>query len=86
MQKLTREQIRSVYDAGPEAVISLIEQSIEANEMLVQQVILLQTRVNELEQQIAQNSRNSHKAVTATSRHPATFWKKDQVITQKKKT
>ena len=61
MQKLTREQIRAVYDAGPEAVISLIEKEIEANEMLVQQVILLQTRVNELEQQIAQNSRNSHK-------------------------
>lgn len=61
MQKLTREQIRSIYDAGPEAVISLTEQLIEANEMLVQQVILLQTRVNELEQQIAQNSRNSHK-------------------------
>lgn len=61
MQRLTREQIRAVYDAGPEAVISLIEQAIEANEMLVQQVILLQTRVNELEQQIAKNSRNSHK-------------------------
>ncbi len=61
MQKLTREQIRAVYDAGPEAVISLIEQAIEADELLVQQIILLQTRVNELEQQIAQNSRNSHK-------------------------
>jgi len=64
MQELTREHIQQIYDIGPEAVIRLIEKLFEAiqqNEHLVDQVASLQARVNELEKQIAQNSRNSHK-------------------------
>lgn len=61
MQKLTREQIQSVYDAGPDAVAGLIEQLfalVDTNEIITKQ---LQSRVNELENQLAKNSRNSHK-------------------------
>ena len=64
MQELTREQIQQIYDIGPEAVIQLIEKLfkvIQQNEHLVDQVASLQARVNELEKQLAQNSRNSHK-------------------------
>ena len=64
MQKLTREQIQQIYDNGPEAIIQLIEKLFEAiqqNEHLVDQVASLQARVDELEKQLAQNSRNSHK-------------------------
>ena len=61
MQKLTREQILANYNAGPEAVVRLIEQLfefVEANEIISKQ---LQSRVKELEAQLAKNSSNSHK-------------------------
>ena len=45
MQKLTREKIKSVYDLGPDAIIDLFEQLMKANEMLVQQVSDLKTRI-----------------------------------------
>ena len=64
MQKPTREQIQAIYNTGPEAVLQLVEKlldAIETNEHLIQQVALLQARIDELEKQIAQNSRNSHK-------------------------
>lgn len=64
MQKLTREQIQQIYDIGSKALIQLVEklfEAIQANEQLADQVASLQTRVNELEKQLAQNSRNSHK-------------------------
>ena len=64
MQKLTRDQILAVYDAGPDAVIYLIDQLfslVAINEELSKQVTQLQARVNELEKQLAKNSRNSHK-------------------------
>ena len=61
MQKLTREQFLAIYNAGPDAVIDLIEQLIESNQNLAQQVQSLQRRVSTLEEQLAQNSRNSNK-------------------------
>ena len=68
MQKLTREQILTIYHHGPDAVVQLIEtlvEIIETNENLVQQIVSLQARISELEQQLAQNSRNSHQPPTS---------------------
>ena len=68
MQKLTREQILANYNAGPEAVVRLIEQLfalVEANEIISTQ---LQTRVNELENNLQKT------AATATNRRQATVF------------
>jgi transposase len=51
---LTREEIRAIYDQGPEAVIALVEQ-------LCAQIAELAARVKELEDRLATNSRNSSK-------------------------
>jgi transposase len=51
---LTREEIRAVYDQGPEAVIALVER-------LCAQITELAARVKELEDRLATNSRNSSK-------------------------
>jgi transposase len=51
---LAREEIRAVYDQGPEAVIALVEQ-------LCAQIAELAVRVKELEDRLATNSRNSSK-------------------------
>ena len=51
---LTHEEIRAVYDQGPEAVIALIES-------LCAQIAVLTARVKELEDRLATNSRNSSK-------------------------
>jgi len=48
---LTREEMRAVYDQGPEAVIALIE-------LLYAQIADLTARVKELEDRLAANSRN----------------------------
>ena len=61
MQELTREQIRSVYELGPDAIIDLLEQLMKTNKMLVQQVGDFLIRISELENQIAQDSHNSSK-------------------------
>lgn len=61
MQKLTREEIQALYDLGLEAVIDLLEQLTDTNEMLVQQVTALKIRVSELENQLAKDSHNSSK-------------------------
>ena len=61
MQELTREQIKSVYALGPDAIIDLLEQLMKKNELLVQQVADLKSRISELENQIAQDSHNSSK-------------------------
>jgi transposase len=51
---LTHEEIRAVYDQGPQAVIALIEP-------LCAQIAALTARVKELEDRLATNSRNSSK-------------------------
>ena len=50
---LTREEIRAVYDQGPEAVIALVEQ-------LCAQIAELAARVQELEDRLATTSLDSH--------------------------
>jgi len=49
---MTRDEIQAVYDAGPEAVIALVEG-------LLQRIDDLTARVTELERQVKRNSRNS---------------------------
>jgi transposase len=51
---LSREEIKAVYEQGPEAVITLVEQ-------LCTQIAQLSARVKELEDRLATNSRNSSK-------------------------
>lgn len=51
---LTREEIKTVYDQGPEAMIALVEQ-------LQAQIVQLSARVQALEDRLATNSRNSSK-------------------------
>ena len=57
---LTHEEIRAVYDQGPEAVIALIEP-------LCAQIAELTLRVKELADQLATNSRNSSKPPSSDS-------------------
>lgn len=49
---MTRDEIQSVYDAGPEAIRALVEG-------LLQRLDELTARVTELERQVGRNSRNS---------------------------
>ena len=51
---MTRDEIRAVYDAGPEAVIALVEQLLGA-------MVALTARVQQLENQRATRSHNSSK-------------------------
>src|SRR5713101_3519099 len=57
---LTHEEIRAVYDQGPEAVIALIEP-------LCAQIAALTARVKELEDRLATKSRNSSKPPSSDS-------------------
>jgi transposase len=57
---LTHEEIRAVYDQGPEAVIALIEP-------LCAQLAALTARVKELEDRLATNSRNSSQPPSSDS-------------------
>jgi len=58
---LTRDEIRTIYDAGPEAVISLVERLCEQIAQQQAQLAQLTERVAQLESQPAVNSRNSSK-------------------------
>lgn len=53
-ERLTREQILSLYNAGPQAIVSLVEylQDRQAD---------IYRRIRELEMRLEKNSRNSHK-------------------------
>lgn len=57
---MKREEIRAIYDQGPDAVFALVE-------TLVAQVNILAARVRELESRINTNSRNSGKPLTPVS-------------------
>jgi transposase len=54
MRRLSRDEIRAVYNQGVDAVIGLIE-------AMQDHIIALEQRVERLEQQVAKNSRNSSK-------------------------
>lgn len=68
---MTREEILAVYEAGPDAVVTLV-QSLIAN--FESQVQALNERVRELEIRLAKDSHNSHKPPSSdepTFRRPA---------------
>jgi len=58
---LTREEILSIYDAGPEAVISVIQRLETIIEEQAIRIAELEERVRVLESRLTQNSRNSSK-------------------------
>ncbi|HLL46132.1 MAG TPA: DUF6444 domain-containing protein [Longimicrobiaceae bacterium] len=51
---LTRDEILAIYAAGPEAVVSVIEQ-------LQKELLALSARVQALEDRLRKDSHNSHK-------------------------
>ncbi len=57
---LSRDEILTVYAAGPEAVVALVEQLQATQAELRQQVQALTVRVAELEARLKQDSHNSH--------------------------
>jgi transposase/uncharacterized coiled-coil protein SlyX len=66
--KLSREQIVTLYKAGPEAVVSLVEYLQDTIGVLQNNIEILQQnletvhqRLRAVEQQLQKNSRNSHK-------------------------
>jgi len=58
---MIRAEIQAVYDAGPEAVIALVERLLATNARQQAAIERLEARVQQLEDRLAQNSRNSHK-------------------------
>lgn len=62
---MEREDILKVYDAGPEAVVSLIQGLIAAHQKQISELTgtieKLQKRVEELEILVNKNSHNSNK-------------------------
>lgn len=58
---LTREEILVIYEAGPEAVISVIQRLETIIEKQAIQIVELEERVRILESRLNQNSRNSSK-------------------------
>ena len=68
---LTRDEILAVYEAGPDAVVALVQSHCAQFEAQVQ---ALSERVRELETRLAKNSHNSHKPPSSdgpTYRRPA---------------
>jgi transposase len=64
---LTREEIRVVYDQGPEAISALVERLCALIDQQHAQIAELQARVKALEDQLATNSRNSSKPPSSDS-------------------
>src|SRR5438445_1180715 len=64
---LTHEEIRAVYDQGPEAVIALVERLYALMDQQQAQIAELRARVQALEDQLATNSRNSSKPPSSDS-------------------
>ncbi|MDA3850683.1 MAG: DUF6444 domain-containing protein [Spirochaetaceae bacterium] len=60
---ITREQIREVYDQGPEAVETLVFSLVDTINKLIDKVDAQDVRIKNLEDQIKKNSRNSSKPV-----------------------
>jgi transposase len=64
---LSGEEIRVVYDQGPEAIRALVESLWGLINQHQAQIVELRTRVKELEDQLATNSRNSSKPPSSDS-------------------
>jgi transposase len=64
---LPHEEIRAVYDHGPEAIITLIERLGALIEQQQAQITELQAQVKALEDRLAMNSRNSSKPPSSDS-------------------
>lgn len=58
---MKREEIKAIYDQGPEAVIDLVERLFAIIEKQQEQITSLTARVKELEDRLAKNSSNSSK-------------------------
>ncbi|MGQ0603248.1 MAG: IS66 family transposase [Anaerolineales bacterium] len=58
---LSREEILAIYQAGPDAMVALVEQLLVHQAMLEQHVTGLTMRVTELEARLNKDSHNSHK-------------------------
>jgi transposase len=58
---LSREEIRAIYDQGPEAVIALVERLLATIEQQQEQIAQVNARVKEVEDRLALNSHNSSK-------------------------
>jgi transposase len=58
---MNRDEIRAVYDCGPEAVISLVEQLFAIIAQQQQQIASLTQRLSELEARLNTDSHNSSK-------------------------
>src|SRR5262249_48331674 len=58
---IPREQVLSLYNTGPQAVIELVTQLCQTIEQLQGEITALKARVTALEDQRATNSRNSSK-------------------------
>ena len=58
---VTVEEIRAIYDCGPEAVIALVQRLEAVIARQQEQIATLEARIKELEDRLATNSRNSSK-------------------------
>src|SRR2546425_13123304 len=58
---MKRDEILTIYAAGPEAVVRLVEELWTTQAELRQQVQTLTTRVQKLETRLNKDSHNSHK-------------------------
>lgn len=67
---MTREEIKAIYDMGPEAVIALVERLQKRLEELESMVALQSSRVKELEDRLAQDSHNSSKPPSSDGLKP----------------
>lgn len=61
IRRLSPEEIRTVYRAGEDAVVALVQALQDHIERLEQRIEHLESRVKELEGRLAQNSSNSHR-------------------------
>jgi len=61
LKMLTREQILTLYKAGPEAVISLVEYLQDSVRFLKQDIEQLKQRLRDVEEQLKKDSHNSSK-------------------------
>jgi transposase len=58
---MEREEIKAIYDQGPEAVIALVESLFAIIKQQQEQITQLTQRVKELEERVGKNSQNSSK-------------------------